>query len=386
MDCQKHRFNLPAGVHYLNCASRGPFSRAVEAAGIEAIGNTTSQIHHLTATDFFEPAWEVRRLFANLIQASDPERVALVPSVSYAMSIVARNLPHKAGFARGQKIILLEGEFPSDVYAWERVAAEQGLTLQTVPMPLHHETGKVWNKTILTAIDSQTAMIVCPHVHWMYGFIFDLPAISVRAKEVGAWLIVDGTQSVGAFPFDFGKIQPDVLVCAGYKWLMGPYSLGLAYFNETFDDGIPLEETWMARQESHHFHTLTDYQATYRPKAYRYNVGEHSHFIQLPILKAALEQVLAWGPENIQAYCRELLKDAIPVLQHAGYHLEPEPYRAHHLVGVRLPVGQDVAGIQKMLSDNRVLVSARGQGLRVSPQVYNTPEDVEALVDALAKG
>ena len=385
MDCQKQLFSLPADIHYLNCASRGPFSRAVEAAGMEAIGNTTSQISHHSAQDFFEPAWEVRRLFARLIHAPDPERVALVPSVSYAMSIVALNLPQKAGFSRGQKIILLEGEFPSDVYAWERLATEYGLTILTIPMPSQSETGKVWNETILTALDTQTAMIVCPNVHWMYGCVFDLSAISIRAKEVGAWLVVDGTQSVGAFHFDFEKIQPDVLVCAGYKWLMGPYSLGLAYFNEAFDDGIPLEETWMAREESHLFHKLTDYQPTYRPKAYRYNVGEHSHFIQLPMLKAALEQILAWGPENIQQYCRGLLEKAVPILQNAGYQLETEPFRAHHLVGVRLPMGHDAAKMQKTLSESKVFVSARGQGLRVSPHVYNTPDDVDALIEALVK-
>lgn len=386
MDCQKHRFNLPADIHYLNCASRGPFSQAVEAAGIEAIRHTTSQIHRLTSLDFFEPAWEVRRLFADLIHAPDRERVALVPSVSYAMGVVARNLPRKAGFARGQKIILLEGEFPSDVYAWERLAAEHHLTILTIPMPPAPEAGKGWNEFILTALDSQTALIVCPHVHWMYGFVFDLMAISVRAREVGAWLVVDGTQSVGALPFDFEKIQPDLLVCAAYKWLMGPYSLGLAYFGEAFDGGIPLEETWMARQESHLFHKLTEYQPVYRPKAYRYNMGEHSHFIQLPMLKVALEQVLEWGPENIQHYCGELLREAVPILQNAGYGLQTEPHRAHHLVGVRLPGGHEATKIQKLLTDNQVFVSARGKGLRVSPQVYNTPDDIEALVGALVKG
>ncbi len=383
MDCQKHLFSLPDDIHYMNCATRGPLTIHVEHAGQEAILKTTRSIHQLTPDDFFEPAWEVRALFTHLIQAPDPERVALLPSVSYAMAIVARNLPFKPGFRAGQKIILLEGEFPSDVYAWERVAAEHHLTISTVPMPIGAEIGTAWNQTLLESIDSQTALVVCPHVHWMYGLIFDLERIALRAREVGAWLVVDGTQSVGALPFPFDTIKPDMLVCAGYKWLMGPYSLGLAYFGEAFDGGIPLEETWMGRVESTKFHRLTEYQSTYRPKAFRYNMGEQSNFIHLPMMKAALEQLLAWSPAAIQDYCRHLFQDAIGSIQEAGLLLDSSPRRAAHLFGIRIPPHTTVMDMQQRLAERKVFVSARGQGLRIAPHVYNTPADVGALLAAL---
>lgn len=383
LSCQKTKFALPENIHYLNCATRGPLSKLVEEAGIQAIQHTTSRIHQLTPHDFFDPVDDVRQLFCQLIGANDPERVALVPSVSYALSTVARNLARKTGIKSGQTILLPEGEFPSDVYAWERPAADIGLHIKTIPMPAQNVKGPAWNESILSAIDEQTAVVVCPHVHWMYGIKFDLEAIAVRAREVGAWLIVDGTQSVGALPFDYECIRPDLLVCAAYKWLMGPYSLGLAYFGEAFDGGIPLEESWMARQDSHHFHNLTEYQPDYRPKAYRYNMGEQSNFVQLPMLKAALRQLLDWQPASIQAYCRELFREALPQLQEKGFVTEPEPYRAHHLLGIRLPEDRSVLETQKALAQNRIYVSARGQGIRVSPQIYNTPEDVHALFAAL---
>jgi selenocysteine lyase/cysteine desulfurase len=117
MDCQKHLFNLQDDIHYLNYASRGPLSKVVEAAGVEAIKTTTSQIQFLTPDHFFEPAWEVRGLFDTLINALDPERIAIIPSVSYGMAIVARNLANKKGLAAGQTILLVGEEFPSDVYA-----------------------------------------------------------------------------------------------------------------------------------------------------------------------------------------------------------------------------------------------------------------------------
>jgi selenocysteine lyase/cysteine desulfurase len=66
------------------------------------------------------------------------------------------------------------------------------------------------------------------HVHWSDGSRFDPAEIGARARAVGAALIIDGTQSVGALPFDVRALFPDALICAGYKWLMGPYGIGLA--------------------------------------------------------------------------------------------------------------------------------------------------------------
>ncbi|GAB2794193.1 aminotransferase class V-fold PLP-dependent enzyme [Rhabdobacter roseus] len=383
MQCQKHLFSLDPAIHYLNCATRGPFTQAVEAAGVEAIRQTTRQIHTLTPPDFFEPAWNVRRLFSELIGNDDPERIALIPSVSYGLAVVARNLPRKPGLAKGQKIVLLDGEFPSDVYAWERVAAEQGLSIETVPMPEGTSVGRSWNERLLAALDASTCLLVCPPVHWMYGVKFELEALAARARDVDAWLVVDGTQSVGALPFDLAQVRPDALLCASYKWLMGPYSLGLGYFGEVFDDGIPLEETWMARPDSHLFHQLTHYRRDYRPKAFRYNVGEQAQFIQLPMLEAALRQLLDWGVATIQSYGKELLAEVLPRLAELGYGLEEEGYRAHHLLGLRTPPGLDVMALQRSLSERQVYVSARGSGIRVAPHVYNTPEDANALLRAL---
>jgi len=384
LTCQKDAFSLPTDIHYLNCATRGPFSRVVEQAGIEAIRLQTNPFS-LTAAHFFEQPNRVRQLFSGLInnRSADADRIAVVPSVSYAMGVVARNLHRKPGVARGQQIVLINDELPSDVYAWERVCAELNLSIVTVPMPAELPRGAAWSERLLEAIGPQTALVVVPPVHWMYGIRFDLEAISRRAKEVGAWLAIDATQTIGAMPFDLDCIRPDALVCVGYKWLMGPYSTGLAYFGEAFDDGIPLEETWMGRINSEQFHRLTQYQSTYRPKAYRYNVGEQSHFIHMPMLEAALSQLLDWQPEHIQNYARDLMADALTKLETVGCRVEDEPWRSHHLLGLWLPTTADPVAVQQALLARKVSVSVRGRALRVSPNVYNDERDVAAFVDAL---
>lgn len=376
-------FNLPKGVHFLNCATRGPFSKAVEEAGIEAIQRFTPAIHDIQPDDFFEAAWRVRGLFSELINNPDSERVAVIPSVSYGMAIVAQNLHRKPNLRAGQHILVVGEEFPSDVYAWQRVGEQLSLKIETIRQPEAEQVGAEWNARILEAINANTALVVVPHVHWQSGVKFDLETISKRAKTFGALLAVDGTQSVGALDFDVQKVQPDALVCVAYKWLMAPYSLGLAYFGEFFDDGVPLEETWMGRVESNLFYKLTDYQAVYRPKAYRYNVGEHSHFIQMPMLEVALRQKLAWTPAAIQTHCQALWNGILPELNQKGIVLEPESDRAHHLVGLRLPEGSDAMKIQEQLAKRKVIVAARGNNIRVSPHLYNTPEDMMALVAAL---
>ncbi|MEZ0485380.1 aminotransferase class V-fold PLP-dependent enzyme [Fibrella aquatica] len=382
LSCQRNQYTYPADVHYLNCATRAPLSKAVTQAGFDALQLQTNPMG-LTPDDFFSGGVIVRELFAQLISQPDPDRIALIPSISYGMAVVARNLPNKPGLRAGQRIVLIGSEFPSDVYAWDRVSADEQLVIHTVDMPALLPAAEAWNEAILAAITADTALVVAPMIHWMYGTRFDLEAIGQRCREVGAWLAVDGTQSVGAMPFDWQAIQPDALVCASYKWLMGPYSMGLACYGPAFDEGIPLEEAWMNRLNSNQFHRLAEYQPVYLPGAYRYNVGEHTHFTQMPMLETALRQILDYQPERIQRYCQNLMADALPALEALGYQIEPENGRAHHLLGVWVPEKVDSMALSKVLQANNVSVSARGRAIRVSPNVYNSRADVQALVEAL---
>jgi selenocysteine lyase/cysteine desulfurase len=114
-------------------------------------------------------------------------------------------------------------------------------------------------------------------------------------------------------------------------------------------------------------------------------VGEHSHFIQMPMLEVALREKLEWGTDNIQAYCQQLWQEPVKQLSALGVTFEPESERAHHLVGIRLPAGTDVIKVQDALAARQVIVAARGQGIRVSPHLYNTAEDMNALVAALTE-
>jgi selenocysteine lyase/cysteine desulfurase len=112
-------------------------------------------------------------------------------------------------------------------------------------------------------------------------------------------------------------------------------------------------------------------------------MAERSSFVLMPMLIAALEQVLAWDPANVQAYCAELTRDLIAEARRLGYGVEEDAWRGSHLFGVRAPTGADTTRLQSALRERRVSVSQRGDAVRVAPHLYNTPEDVAALADAL---
>ena len=147
---------------------------------------------------------------------------------------------------------------------------------------------------------------------------FDLKAIREKTKLHNSLLVIDGTQSIGAMPFDINEIKPDALICSGYKWLMGPYSLGLAYYSERFDEGVPIEEHWLNREKSYDFAKLVDYQPEYRNGANRYSVGEQSNLVLVPMLLAGINQLLDWKVNNIQEYCEQASSNAINELKNTG--------------------------------------------------------------------
>lgn len=373
-------FSLPPDLHYLNCAYMAPASKRVAAAGRQAIERIEVPSRMETA-DFFEPAARVRRLFAQLVRAPDPDRVALIPAVSYAMATVARNTP----LAPDRTVVVVEEQFPSAVYTWRRACRETGATLRTVAAPATAGSrGEAWNAALLDALDTRTAAVVLPPLHWTDGLRFDLDAIGARAREVGARFIVDGTQAVGAPPFDVTRTRPDALICAGYKWLTGPYAIGLAWYGPAFDDGAPLEENWITRRGSDRFNELVDYRDDYRPGAIRYDVGERSNFVLLPMLEAALEQVIEWEPETIQRHARGLNDAAAARLRELGCRIEDDRWRGGHLFGARLPAGVDLPVLGRDLQTRGVSVSLRGGAVRIAPHLYNDTGDIDALVEVVS--
>ena len=377
LESQRDSFLLEEDVHYLNCAYMSPVSKRVEEAGIKGIRDKRNP-HRVKAPDFFETSSRIRSRFGGLINAS-PERISIAGSVSYGIAVASRNI----SIETGDNIVVLKEQFPSNVYSWKRLAEEKGAVIRTViPPAVSEQRGPLWNQRILEEIDARTAVVALPHVHWADGTLFDLKTIGERARDVDAAFIIDGTQSVGAYPFDVATIQPDALICACYKWLLGPYGIGLAYWGPRFENGIPIEENWINRLGSENFGGLVEYRDAYQPGAVRYDIGERSNFILLPMVEAALQHLDEWGIGNIQSYCSTLIQPFVADLDPDAYWVEDASSRSHHLFGVRVREASQLQRLTKAIDDAHISVSIRGNAVRISPNVYNSPRDLAVLAEA----
>ena len=375
MQNQKHLFKLDSSVIYLNGAYMSPQLKSVAAVGLSCVEKKYHP-HLILEEDFFAEKITLKKRFAHLIEATDFETVAIIPSVSYGIAIAANNIP----FEKGDEIIVLEEQFPSNYYAWKALKAEKGVVVRTIAAPeIKEGRGASWNNRILETIGPKTKCVAIPHCHWTDGTLFNLKKIRERSNEVQAYLIIDGTQSVGALPFSVAEIQPDALICAGYKWLLGPYSLGVAYYGERFHNGTPIENNWMNHTGVENFSNLANYNPQLKPKATRYDVGESSNFILTPMLSEAIKQLNKWTPHNIQQYCKNISETAISKLRAAGHFIEEDNFRSHHLFGLYPKSSSEIEKIKETLSKKKIYVSYRGKSIRISPNVYNTEEDLMKL-------
>lgn len=376
--CKKHLFSLD-GVHYLNGAYMAPLSRAVEQAGIAGMRRKCVPTV-LKSNHFFDETNEIRRKFSRVINAPSMYDIAVLPSVSYGMAIIANNTNARPG----QNVLIVEGEFPSNVYVWQKFCARHGLELRIVPAPPAGDgRGAAWNEAIIAAIDDATALVSIGNVHWLDGTLFHVADIARCARRVGAAFIVDGTQSIGILPFDVTEVQPDAVITAGYKWLMGPLSIAVGYFGARYVNGNPLEENWLNRVKSEDFANLINYQAEYRPGAVRFDVGQSSNFVLAPMLSTALGQVLEWGVENIAEYSRRLIVQIAAAARDLGFGVSADGDRGPHFVGLSVPPDLDIGELAVRLAQANVAVSIRGQFVRVTAGVYNDEDDVRALARAL---
>ena len=371
--CQRHLFDIPDEVAYLNCGYMSPLMKRVRHAG--AVGlERKSHPWEIVPRDFFGGSDALRSACAELLNARADD-IAIVPAASYGVSTAARNLP----LTQGQNVIVVEDQFPSNVYPWRERAKESGARVRTVPRP--RQGG--WTRAVLDAIDGDTAVVALPHCHWTEGGLFDLQRIGEVCRANGIALSLDVTQSLGVLPLDVQQIQPDFLACAAYKWLLGPYSIGLLYVSERWQQvGAPIEHNWIHRRNAEDFARLVDYQDDFEPGARRFDVGERSNFALVPAAEAGIRQILEWGVDNVCETIEFIADRIVEQLRPLGLTALPKSERAPHYLGMQMESGLP-PDLLPRLAKRKVYVSVRGSSIRITPHLYNSEADIDRLVDAL---
>lgn len=367
-------FDIPDDVAYFNTAYNAPLLRASRDALVCAAGAKLRPWERAPA-DFFADAETLRDVSAALFGTA-AENFAIVPAASYGISTAARILEPR--LQAGDHILVAAQEFPSNIFPWQRIAAERGAAIRTAGRPVDGD----WTRAVLAALDPSVRIAALSACHWTDGATFDLVAIGAACRANGTVLVLDVTQSLGAAPLDLAAVRPDFMVAAGYKWLLCPYGFSLLYVDPRWHGERPLEESWLARSNAQDFTRLADYCAEYRAGARRYDVGETCVTTVLPGAIAALRQIEQWGIAGIEARLGAITDRIAAAVAPLGYEILAPHFRSRHILG--LSVAGDPQDLIGLLRARNIHVSQRGDAIRIAPHLHVTDSDVDRLIEALA--
>jgi selenocysteine lyase/cysteine desulfurase len=330
----------------------------------------------ISTADFFDDVELLRSLFAGLLGAK-ADNIAIVPAASYGIACAAKNISVKPT----QKILLLADQFPSNYYAWARLADDNDAELCVVETPEDLD----WTAAVMKAIATHKddiAVAALPNHHWSNGAPLDLDVICDALHDIGARITLDLSQTLGACPFDLEAARPDFLVAAGYKWLFCPYGISFLYVADEYFDGVPIEEAWANRTGSDDFARLVDYSNDYQHGARRFDVGERAKFETVPGAIAAIRQVLDWGVNRIAAELDTRNETLAELLGEYGFTVPLRERRGPHFQGLRIPDEVQDSLVREFAARN-IFASQRGSSLRIAPHLYNDDEDLQILRAAL---
>jgi len=369
-------FDLPPRAVYLDTAAHAPMLRAARDAGTAALASGNRP----WMPD--EGAWEARTEHARTLAAhwfdGDADAVAFVPSVAHAVAIAARNLP----LARGDAVLVLDNQFPSNLLAWQQRCTEVGAHLVVA----RRAPGMDWTQAVLDAFLAHPSIRVAAlaQARWDDGAVLDLDAIAVHARAAGIELVLDLSQSLGVLPAEVARWQPAFVASVGYKWLLGSTGLSLLWAAPRWrEQGVPIEHHWSAREDQEVWRFDPHAMPRFRPGARRFDAGGVLDPLRLGIFEAAQSQLRAWGRDAVLARLRALTRQFDDALEEAGLAAWKSPAHAPHFCGVRPPAatfGTVVAALRAA----DIVCTARYGLLRIAPHLHVQDADIARCVDVLA--
>ncbi|KAB7769819.1 aminotransferase class V-fold PLP-dependent enzyme [Xanthomonas maliensis] len=374
---RQQAFAIPDDVLYLDAASRGPALRAVQTIAHAAIDALSAPWR--LPFDAWMADIERLRALAALLFDGDAEALALQPSAAHGLAIAAHNLP----LPRGSTVLLLEGQFPSNLLIWQRRCSEQQAQLLAVPTPRDTEL----SDAVVQAIEQAPALAIVslPQVYWLDGRRLDLDRISAAVHARGAALVLDLSQSLGVMSPDLARWRPAFVVSVGHKWLLGPMGLAWLWVAPRWrTHGLPLEEHWIGRDAGSSWEFPLERMPAYRQGARRFDAGGVADPLRIAMATVALQQIAAWQPPRIAQALGELTAQWDAALQAAGLADWRTPQHASHLTALQPPAAQLDAATQRLRAQGVICTRRHGR-LRIAPYLHVQPPALQAAVAALGQ-
>ena len=318
-----------------------------------------------------------RDLFAQLVNA-DSNEVALIPNTSMGLSIIANLLE----YPRGSNIVTSDLEFPSVVYPWLRVKMKSDLEIRYV----RNVKGSLHLEEFEKTVNDRTVAVVVSHVEYGNGFKNDLKTIAEIAHEHGSLLVVDACQSAGAIGIDVKRQDIDFLATSCYKWLLGPCGAGFLYVRKDLIGKMePVFVGW-ASVKHEIFETVdlwNNMELILSERASRFEVGTPS-LISYVGAAASLRIIIEYEIEKIEKRIIDLTDYLIEKIREEGFTLQTSEEPINRSGIVNFKVSKPKEKVEK-LRKRGIIVSARMNGIRVSPHFYNTKDEIEKFIEHVKK-
>ncbi len=367
-------FPMTRDIVYLNQAAIGlvptPVLSVMQRFTIELGRMGTAVLDEDAEAELLD---DVRRAAAGLIGA-EQERIAIVSSASEALNQFAWWL--KPG--RGANVVLLDGDFPSVTLPWLRLTEETGLDVRFVPT--RDDPALATVSALTEYVDAETAAICVGHVQYATGHRLDLGLLTELATAAGAYLVVDGTQSLGVVAVDVAETPVDLLVASSHKWLCAPHGAALVYIGRRLDDFRPPFVGWRGTVDQSDFDGRSLRLAA---AARRVELGTIAYGAGLA-LAAGIDYLETLGRSRVETHDLSLAKrlaDGLADLE-AVIVTPPLVEQRAAIVTARFP-SLDANTVVERLQKQRILAAARQGAIRFGLHVFNDSDDVDAVLTAL---
>ena len=364
------------GVAYFNAARLAPLP-LVSARAAEAALEWSKQPYRLPDGAFFDMPDRIRGKVARLIDA-DAEEIAVTTGASSGMACIAAGIDWKAG----DEVLVGRGEFPAHFSTWLRYQTAGKLRVRIV-----EPRGRfISADDYIDQIGPQTRLVSASLVRFDNGAMLDAQRVGRACEKVGAGLLLDLSQCVGAMPVRIRDLGATMAVSTGYKWLLGPYGTGFFWIAGEWIERLPLGATYyMGLNGARDLHTMFSRELAPAPGARRWDSAETASFANLAAFDASLDLVQRIGVGAIQRYVDTLTNQLIECMQGDRCVLaspEQRERRGPYVCVSALDPNATTALYEK-LSAAQISVSLRERALRISPYIYNTPDEIARLVDVL---
>jgi selenocysteine lyase/cysteine desulfurase len=363
---------------YLNLAGQSPLPR-VSIRAVQAALEAKKFPHHKTDETYFEVPNRIRENIAKLI-GGRPEEIALTSGASAGVAEVA----YAMKWQPGDEVITAKGEFPLQYTSWKPMEEREGLKLKIVAP----RERLISADDLIAAMTPRTRIVSVSLVRYDDGSLLDAPRVAAACHAQGALLLLDVSQCCGAISMDVNKLGADFLVCAGYKWLLGPYGTGFFWIKSEHLSAVRRGPfVWMAVQGSENFSALNFEDPKPAPNAKRWDASEWASYynFNLVAMDASVEFVLRVGPQTVAAHNRRLVDFMFERLP-KDRCIPASPLDAAQ----RGPYGcfaarsrEKTTELYQRLRKENVIVSLREGNIRVSPYLYNTERDIDRLISVI---